>query len=108
MGVVIFDLRAADQLPSNLRRRVGDFRAAIDPQMRRIIVDELMIIDSPIVRGAITAVRWIHPKMRYNPVASMAQAIERACQSLRDHGIEVPAVAARDFDGPPDAMSRSG
>ncbi|NJK32563.1 MAG: hypothetical protein HC927_09230 [Deltaproteobacteria bacterium] len=104
-GAIIYDLRAAERPPAALRRRIAERRDAIDPVIRQVMVDELMVIDNPIIRGATTAIRWLSPKIRYHPVANLDQALLRARVCLSDHGIEAPALRARDFDWQPDNAS---
>jgi hypothetical protein len=56
-----------------------------------------VIVESGLVRGALTAVKWMVPESLKNvtPVASWDEAFGRATATLRANGIPLPATLGR-------------
>lgn len=97
-GVLISDLRAGERPSPMVRRRIADIRAAMETQLRRVMVDDLVVVDNPAVRGVMTAIGWVKPQIRMNIVPSLDKALARAREALADAGIEAPAVGPEAFD----------
>ncbi|HEX6239325.1 MAG TPA: hypothetical protein VFZ61_00470, partial [Polyangiales bacterium] len=57
----------------------------------------VMVMDSPIIRGIVTAVAWLRPSASPQyATATLAEAVERAVACLAQRGIRVgPDVIAR-------------
>jgi hypothetical protein len=59
-------------------------------------VGSFVVVEQAVVRGALTAVRWLSPKfMIVEPVASVGEALDASKARLAQRGVEVSADALR-------------
>jgi hypothetical protein len=71
-----------------LARLMEDF----PKELLDLILGSYVIIDSPILRGALTALRWLSPKLvMIEAVSSVPAAMAAAAAALEKHGIAVDA-----------------
>lgn len=76
---------------ANVRRCFADWIAGQPQAYRDASVLTLAVLDSALIRGALTAIAWIREEARQIvPVASMEHALEVALRTLDEHGIARP------------------
>jgi DNA gyrase inhibitor GyrI len=93
--VAITDLRAATEIPdARTRQRFGEEAARFAPESKRWSLGAALVLDSPVIRGALTAVEWIYrpePPTRY--FSDLPSAFDWAIQRLKAEGIPItPAI----------------
>lgn len=87
----ILDGRGVTQTTPQQRRMQADWIAQNREKIRRNILLTSFVIDSAIVRGALTAVLWLQNiPHNYKVVKNFNEALELATEQLRAAGLEVP------------------
>ena len=62
--VLVTDARHISAAPSVLvRRAIASHNARTEARRSRLTLASFVVIDSPIIRGALTAIRWIDPSL---------------------------------------------
>lgn len=76
------------------RRRLADWLEESEPLAKELSIGMAIVIASPIIRGALTAVFWMKkPPMPTKLCATLDEAIAAAILTLADNGIDVPLSA---------------
>jgi hypothetical protein len=97
-GVLISDLRGGERPTPAIRRQLAEGRHSAEASIQRSMIDNLLVIDDPAIRGAVSAITWVKPDLRMQVVASIDKALVRARELLGDAGIAIPEVDASAFD----------
>ena len=95
--VSVADLRGNNEIPDALtRRRYGEEIARFEPFSRVWSLGGAVVVDSEIVRGALTAIQWVaRPQMPMVYFSDLRPAVDWAVQRLEGAGLEVtPAIRA--------------
>ena len=94
---LVMDTTATRALPSAKERKVlADLVKACADEARRWCVGTAMVVDSPLIRGVMTAVSWVAPSpTRTIHVATMKEAVDWCYAQLDVAGIELPPRTKR-------------
>jgi hypothetical protein len=95
--VSLADVRGAKRMPSAKERaRVAENMRNIEDLSVQFSLGTAMVVSSPLVRGAMTAINWIHkPKVPQAYFDSLIEGCEWCVDRLRGAGLAVtPAIAA--------------
>ncbi len=85
--VVVIDTRVSAPNTPTQRKQLSAFLKEHNQLVRAASVAHLVIVDSALIRGAITALRWLGALPRdFQSVANYAEAISRARVELERHG----------------------
>ena len=81
------------QIGADVRRHIGDWTSKQVPT--DTVVGSIVVFDSAVLRGAMTAVSWVSPKQmqRVTSVATVAEAWQLATSMLLRAGLQPPASA---------------
>ena len=92
MHVTLTDASAVRAMPdAKTRRFVAEKQAIADAKYGPKSVGAVIIVDSAIVRGALTAINWIKPvKARQHYVATRLEGLRLCVQWLEAGGVAVP------------------
>ncbi len=72
------------------RKLMASLMVDFPAELLALILGMYVIVENPIVRGALTALRWISPKLvMIEPVSSIQAAMDAAEATLGKHGIPV-------------------
>lgn len=83
--IMVSDAALANRPGGEVRTR---FAAAETPEF---VLDSLVVVTNPAVRGAATAIRWIAgERMKMNFASDLTSALIRALGLLARHNIEIP------------------
>lgn len=90
--VAITDARAVRSVGSaKQRKRTADWMRSIDDQVKRYSLGHATVISSALVRGALTALSWLHkgaaPELH---AANMLDACDWCVARLRAANVEIP------------------
>jgi len=93
--VAITDARAVRAVGSaKQRKQTADWMKSIDDQVKRYSLGHATIISNALVRGALTALSWLHkgaaPELH---AANMLDACDWCFEKLRAGGLEIPTSA---------------
>ncbi len=89
--VMITDTFATERPSPMARKRIVDRTEAQAADVRQLTVDSFIVIENPVIRGVVTALAWVYPKMAESKnVGSLAIALEGSVESLRRAGIATP------------------
>lgn len=89
--VFVSDAALAGRPGGEVRKR---FAAAETPDF---VLDSLVVVTNPAVRGAATAIRWMAgERMKMNFASDLTSALIRALGLLARHGIEIPRALRAD------------
>lgn len=89
--VFVSDAALAGRPGGEVRKR---FAAADTPDS---VLDSLVVVTNPAVRGAATAIRWMAgERMKMNFASDLPSALIRALGLLARHGIEIPRALRAD------------
>jgi hypothetical protein len=94
----VMDTRATRELPSaKARKLLGEVTKATSAEARQWCVGVAIVVDSPLVRGVLTAVGWIvTPATPTVHVPTLPEAVAWCCAQLEAANIEVP-LATRQY-----------
>lgn len=94
--VTIVDSRRSGRVPASLRKKQAEWLKQYENLLTTYSVGTVFVIDSPLVRGALTAILWLQPlPTAHAVVATLAQAESWAVERLREAGIDAsPAPAS--------------
>jgi hypothetical protein len=83
--------------PPLLRAKLAEEIKKSSAAQRQRSLGTFVIVENDLVRGALTAVRWMAPEslQKVTAVASWDAAFDRAVATLRSHGIPLPATIDR-------------
>ena len=99
-ALLVYCDERANVMSARQRRRVSEWYRECAEQVRRINVGTAVVIESALVRGAMTAMNWlIEPVAQQRNVASLHEGIEYCIKSLEAAKIKVPdeVLALRDL-----------
>jgi hypothetical protein len=90
--VAITDATRSQRPPPTIRKLIAELTDAFPEPWTEACVATYVVLDSAIVRGALTAMQWLSSRSwRINPVASMADALEQAIAAMTKAGMPIPA-----------------
>jgi hypothetical protein len=90
---VIAELRRVDRPDAASRKRAAELEARLAPLSKRYSIGCVMVVESVIVRGALTALRWLNPAVAPEAfVPTLGDAARLAGAWMRDAQLELPAV----------------
>ncbi len=75
-----------------VRRLISDLTKELDQDGFRAFMHSITVIDNVLVRGALTAIAWVHGDLNTPTVATRIEALERAAAILKPFGVEVPGL----------------
>lgn len=89
--VLITDTFATERPSPMARKRIIDRTEAQAKDVRYLTVESYIVIENPVIRGVVTALAWVYPKMAESKnVGSLAIALEGSIEALRTAGIAAP------------------
>ena len=88
----LVDCSAVKTMPdASTRKRLAEWQNETRAKIARLNVVSATVIDSAVVRGAMTAMNWIfQPPNRQVTVATFAEALEACVLALRAEGLKLP------------------
>jgi hypothetical protein len=106
--VLIADTRTVPTTDSKIRKVAAEESKKLDPLMRAHNVETVVILDSPLLRGAIKAVGWIS-NLNLRPAKDLGEALRLAGELLASVGETLPiALTAATYRPPATPMRKSG
>ena len=96
-AALVVDSREILRTDATVRRHYAD-RAVDDPSL----LISVAVIDSAMVRGALTAIRWVLGDRLSSVVSvpTLEEAFERACAAIEAEGMDAPRKALAGYKGP--------
>lgn len=89
--VLVTDTFATERPSPMARKRIVDRTEAQPSDVRHLTVESFIVIENPVIRGVVTALAWVYPKMSESKnVGSLAAALEGSIDALRNAGIATP------------------
>ncbi|AKF08434.1 hypothetical protein [Sandaracinus amylolyticus] len=100
--VLITDTFATGAPSPKARKRIVDLTAAQAPDVAALTVRSFVVIESMLMRGVVTALAWVYPKMAESEnVATITIALERAFAELDAARVARPVgMTPRDYRRP--------
>jgi hypothetical protein len=96
MTVTILDARASGRAPASQRKKQADWLKQHEHRLRQYSLGTAFVIDSPLVRGVLTAILWVQPMATAYTIVGTLEAAERwAAEQLRAAGAAPPPAPAR-------------
>jgi hypothetical protein len=72
------------------RRMMASMMVDFPQELLALILGSFVVVENPIMRGALTALRWLSPKLvMIEPVPSVVAAMDAGDAALRKNGIAV-------------------
>ncbi len=85
--ICLYDTSHATRTRPEMRRFWSELSKRSGDEMRRLLLGTIVVITNPLMRGVMTAVAWLDPRVAQAEVReSMPRALERAKQILEGHG----------------------
>jgi hypothetical protein len=95
----ILDATRAGNTPALQRRMQADWLKRNEELLRKHSAGTAFVINSPLVRGLLTAILWMSPMATpHTVVASLDEAERWAAAQLRARGVEPPAPGSMSGD----------
>ena len=92
--VTILDARASGRAPATPRKKQADWLKQHERELRRYSLGTAFVIDSPLVRGVLTAIFWVQPMATaYAIVGTLEEAERWAMARLQEAGLTAPPPA---------------
>ena len=89
--VIIVDLSYAPQATREERRIEAEWRTRHEAMIRRVSLGAAMLVPNQFIRGALTAILWLHPPPNgYIVTLRLSHAIDWAIATLASDGIAAP------------------
>lgn len=100
--VLVTDTFATKQPSAKARRLVADLTNAQPAHAASLTIGSIIVIESAILRGVVTALQWILPRMADSIcVATISQAVERSLSTLDERGVKRPeTLSAASYQRP--------
>jgi hypothetical protein len=95
--VTVTDVRAVNEMPDALtRKRLGEGSARFMADAKPYALGSAIVLESAIVRGALTAIQWIsRPEQPSVYFGTLRPAVDWAIQKLEAAGVAItPAILA--------------
>ena len=90
-ALLVYCEEEANVMTARQRKRVSQWYRECADQVRRINVGTAVVIESALVRGAMTAFNWlVEPVAQQRNVATIHEGLEYCIRCLEAAGIEVP------------------
>lgn len=90
-AVIILDLRKAGPLSAPQRRTASEWMKQNKELYKQSILAAVFIIDSPIIRGVLTALLWLSPiELPYEVVGSLDEAVRWAISRFDAARVPIP------------------
>jgi hypothetical protein len=87
----VFDARHARPLDVRLVEKKAKWMDDNAQRLKRLNVGIAFVIPSPMIRGVLQAILWLHPiPQPYNVCDAMPQALDWIARRLRQNGLRVP------------------
>lgn len=91
--VLLLDGRRAGRAPPSQRRMQAEWMQANKEQIRAVNLLMLIVINSAIVRGVLTAILWFQDiPGNYKVVSSLDEALELARNEVDKSGLRLPSL----------------
>ncbi|MFO0613891.1 MAG: hypothetical protein U0414_14970 [Polyangiaceae bacterium] len=100
--ILVTDTFATKQPSAKARKLIADLTLAQPDYTARLTVGSIIVIESAILRGVVTALQWILPRIGDSEIVSnIAVALERALALLDRRGIARPSgFSSRSYQRP--------
>jgi hypothetical protein len=100
--VLVTDTFATQRPSAKARKLIADLTSAQPDDISKLTLGSFIVIESVLIRGAVTALRWILPRLAESEsVDSIGAAFERAAALLDARGIPQPkGLVAREYRRP--------
>jgi hypothetical protein len=83
--------RVRERPPAVARQRLAEWTKSIEPRVVRYSKGDARVVKSGIIRGAMTAVGWLHQHpVKQQWFSSHEEAVTWAIERLEDAGVELP------------------
>ena len=91
--VALTDARALRSMgTAKQRARTAEWTRSIDDRLRRVSLGHATVLSNPLVRGAMTAITWLHkPSVPQAYVGTMLEGVDWCVERLRSESIPVGA-----------------
>jgi hypothetical protein len=100
--LTIADGRQANRPPATVRKLLAELSQDMSEEGHARFVASILVLESALVRGALTAIQWMSRRaLRMESAASMPAAIARARTLLMRAGAPFPSSLGRDYPTPP-------
>lgn len=100
--------RVSRHLPGN-RKVAADELKKLGPLMERYSLENILIVDNALLRGALTALGWLTGTKKVGtPVKDMPEAIATALRALTRVGLPVPAGLDASYQAPLSELKKAG
>ena len=76
----VFDISRCDVPSAADRKQIAAAMAAYEIKVERFCVGAAMVATNPLIRGAVTAILWIHPMKHPHAVVATRQAARALCE----------------------------
>lgn len=96
--VIIFDMTTSTVPPATVRKTAGEFSST--DGTNKGLLRTLVVVDSPMLRGVITAIMWLAGDIPLSFAGTMSEAIERAIRELEQHSVAVPDINPDKYEFP--------
>ena len=89
--ISLFDARGTTKVTAEVRRELGEWTKRTDANSQEIQPVTVVILDSALVRGAMTAIGWISSSVaRTTPAKSIDEAVAVIQRRCREEGLDIP------------------
>ena len=108
--VSISDARRARRPSAEVRKYFAAESARGLPEQADVVINTYVVLDSALLRGALTAIGWLSPSVQsVKTTATIEEAIEQALQDLEANGVARPhGLSAATYTMPAVRRSKTG
>ncbi len=106
--VNISDATRSERPDADARKAWAESTERQPAAVRDATLATFVVVTSPLIRGAITAIGWVNPKLAsLETFPTLTQAIEEGLRRLERDGQRVPTIDPHAYE-PPDEKARTG
>jgi hypothetical protein len=107
--VSITDATPSERPPATVRKLIADLTDAGEERWTELCLGAYIVLDSAIVRGALTAVQWLSPRTRrLSPVATLEDAIAESSAAMQRANMVLPPGFGPACYGSPERPAQQG
>lgn len=107
--VSISDSTRSDRPDAEARKYWAESMSQTPESVQAATLGNIVVVDSVLIRGALTAIGWLNPKAReLETVRTLSQGIERAFAILIKAGVARPTLDPHSYTPPADFQKSAG
>ena len=83
--VLLTDTTHAGVPSAQVRKCIGDLQTALEPRLRPLAIGNVVVVQSSLIRGVLTALKWLVPSLEEVTYAGTLEEGLQVAAGIREH-----------------------